>query len=378
MRFNATDAYPGFACPVGAEVITHEVSDRGRLRVNLDDRLVLKSYRWLLEGVHPELEISRFLTATAKFSHVPQLAGTVEFANPQGECSTLAILECYSKNQGDAWHYTLDYLTRHLDACRVSPEPPPDAHHAAYLALMKTLGLRTAQFHQALAQPDEAGAFGSEPVSAADIVDWVNTVRHEMETMFDLLEQALPRLSDAAQSHARSLRAARPRLYRRILRASGVRLDAMKTRCHGNYHLGQAWLVNNDFLIANYGGEPGRSWDERRRKHTPLQDVAGMLLSLGVAGAAALIEVAADSAEVGAMLQRHVDDWERAARRAFFQSYRKAMAGHSSFPADPAEAEALMTLFLAEKSIQQVNDALARDSAGVGAAMQRLIQVARR
>ncbi|KVW93059.1 alpha-amylase [Thiobacillus denitrificans] len=376
MVFNATDAYPGFACPVGSALITHEVSEHGRLRVNLDDRLVLKSYRWLLEGTHPELEISRFLTA--KFPHVPQLAGTVEFAAAQGQRSTLAILERYAENQGDAWHYTLDYLARYLDACRASSEPPPNGRHTAYLALMKTLGLRTAQFHQALALPDEAGAFGSEPVSAADIVDWVNTVRHEMEAMFDLLEQALPQLPDAAQTLAHSLRAARPRLYRRILRAAGVRVDAMKTRCHGNYHLGQVWLVSNDFLIANYGGEPGRSWAERRRKHTPLQDVAGMLLSLSEAGAAALGEVASDSPEVGAALQHHVDDWERAARRAFFQRYRKAMTGHPSFPANPAEAEALMTLFLAEKTILQVNDALARHSTGVGAAMRRLIQVTRR
>ncbi|MBU1395784.1 MAG: hypothetical protein KKE84_06530, partial [Gammaproteobacteria bacterium] len=100
--------------------------------------------------------------------------------------------------------------------------------------------------------------------------------------------------------------------------------------------------------------------------------------SLGMAGAAALGEVTADSPEAGAALQRHVDDWERAACRTFFQSYRKAMAGHPSFPADPAEAEALMTLFLAERSILQVNDALARDSAGIGAAMRHLIQVARR
>ncbi|MDZ7596389.1 MAG: alpha-glucosidase C-terminal domain-containing protein [Thiobacillus sp.] len=237
MLFSATDAYPGFACPVDSAVITHEVSAHGRLRVNLDDRLVLKSYRWLLDGTHPELEMSRFLTMKAKFPHVPQLAGTVEFASAHGERSTLAILECYSRNQGDAWHYTLDYL-----------------------ALMKTLGLRTAQFHQALALPDEAGAFGSEPISAEEILDWIGKVRHEMDAMFELLEQALPRLSDAAQRLARSLRAARPRLYRRIVRAASVRLDAMKTRCHGNYHFGQVWLVNNDFLIANYGGGPGWCW----------------------------------------------------------------------------------------------------------------------
>ncbi len=378
IAFKATDAYPGFDCQAGAGVITHELSERGHLRVNLGNRMVLKGYRRLLDGTHPELEISRFLTLTAKFPHVPKLAGSVEFANAQGKGSTLAILECYAENQGDAWHYTLDYLERHLDASRVSTESQPDASHAAYLALMKTLAQRTAQFHQALALPDDAGAFGSTPVTAADIVNWVKATRHKMEQMFDRLEQALPHLADPAQRLARSLREARPRLYRRIVRASGIRVDAMKTRCHGNYHLGQAWLVSNDFLIANYGGEPGRSWDERRRKQVPLQDVAGMLQSLGKAGATALGEVTADSPEAGAALQRHVDDWEQAAQQAFLQGYRKAMAGHPSYPAESAEAEALITLFLAERLILQVNDALAQDSAGVGAAMRHLIQLAQR
>ena len=373
--FSATDAY--VACPAGSALI-HQISEHGRLRVNLGDRLLLKSYRWLLEGMHPELEISRFLISTARFPHVPQLAGTVEYEDAQGARSTQAILERYAENQGDAWAYTAAYLARYLDACRASPEPPPAASHAAYLTLMKTLGLRTAQFHQALALPDEAGAFGREPISAEDILDWISTVRHQMDAMFERLDQALPQLPESAQSVGRSLRAARPRLYRRVVRAASVRLDAVKTRHHGNYHLGQVWLVNNDFLIANYGGEPGRSWDERRRKHTPLQDVAGMLLSLSEAGAAALTEAAGDSAEASAALQPHVDDWERAARRAFFQSYRKAMAGHPSLPAEPAEVDALLTLFLAEKAIARVSGALTQHSACVGAAMRRLIQVAQR
>ena len=376
--FATTGNAARLGCPVGAELIRHALSEHGRLRVNLDDRLVLKSYRWLLEGMHPELEISRFLTTTAKFAHVPQLAGSLEYVGAQGQASTLAILERYAENQGDAWAYTMSYLERHLDAYCTSPEQPLDARHTVYLTLMKTLGLRTARFHQALALPDEAGAFGSEPVSAADIVEWVNAARHEMETMFDRLEKSLPQLPEPTQAIGRSLRAARPRLYRRIVRAAGVRLDAMKTRYHGNYHRGQVWLVKNDFLITNYGGEPGRSWDERRRKHTPLKDVARMLLSLSEAGAAALSEVAADAPESGEALQAHVDRWERAARKAFFQSYRNAMTGHPSYPTESAEAEALMTLFLAEKTILKVSEALTHRSADAGAAMRRLIQIARR
>ncbi|MHB1215957.1 MAG: alpha-amylase, partial [Thiobacillus sp.] len=172
--------------------------------------------------------------------------------------------------------------------------------------------------------------------------------------------------------------AARPRLYRRILRSTGVRVDAMKTRCHGHYHLGQVWLAQDDFLIANYGGDPARSWAERRLKMTPLQDVAGMLFSLSRAGSAALDEVTRESPEADSALQAQVDAWEWSARKAFFQSYRKAMAGHPSYPAEPAEAEALMTLFLAGKAISQVSTALAQPSAGVAADMQRLIGIARR
>ncbi|MBU1223713.1 MAG: maltose alpha-D-glucosyltransferase [Gammaproteobacteria bacterium] len=378
LAFSVTAAYPGFAGPAGAATITRSISEHGRLRANLDDQLVLKSYRWLMEGTHPELEMSRFLTETATFPHIPQLAGVAEYADTQGRHSTLAILERYAPNQGDAWHTTLDFLERVLDECRTRHEPPGEGWHSAYASLMKTLGQRTAEFHRALARPDEAGTFGSEPVSPADLVDWVKKVRHEMELMFERLELALPALPEADWHSAGKLLAARPRLYRRIVRASGVRPGAMKTRCHGNYHLGQVWLVNNDFLIANYGGEPGRSWAERRRKHTPLQDVACMLLSLSQAGAAAMGHVAGDSAEVNSALQRHVDDWERVARRAFFRSYRKAMTGHPSYPADAATAEALMTLFLAEQAISQVSDALVQRATGVGSAMRRLLQVAQR
>ena len=376
LEFSVTSAFPGFACQAEPAGIIRSVSEHGRLRVNLDDRLVLKGYRWLLAGTHPELEMSRFLTETARFTHVPQLAGTVEYANRQGQRSTLAIMECYAPNQGDAWAYTLNYLERFLDVCRCGPEPMPEERHSAYVALMKTLGQRTAEFHRSLALPDDAGSFGSEPVEAQDILDWVKNVRHAMERMFELLEQDLPDLPDATWPVARGLLAARPRLYRRIMRASGVRLEAMKTRCHGNYHLGQVWLVKNDFLIANYGGVPGRSWTERRSKHSPLQDVAGMLLSLGEAGTAALNQVAADAPEVRVTLQAYVDDWELKARKALFRSYRKAMDGHPSYPADPAEADALLTLFLAEKAIDDATRALEQHAASVGGSLRRLLQVA--
>ncbi|AAZ97125.1 alpha amylase, catalytic subdomain [Thiobacillus denitrificans ATCC 25259] len=378
LTFRTASAYPGFFCPLVTSSITRTVSEHGRLRVNLNDQLVLKSYPRQMQGTHPELEMSRFLTETAKFAHIPQLGGTVEYVASSGRHSTLAILERYAPNQGDAWAYTLNYLERFLDLSRTTGEQAPDGRHGRYMGLMKTLGERTAEFHRALATPDRSGDFGSEPIAPPDILEWVNKVRHEMGVMYELLERALPALPEPVAVAAQQLFLVRPKLYRRVIRASRVRVDASKTRCHGNYHLGQVWLVQNDFLIANYGGIPGRSWEERRAKHAPLRDVASMLLSLSQAGAAALARVAGDSVDVMAALQPHVDAWELAARKAFYRGYRKGMDGHAAYPTDATAAEALLTLFLAEKAIAELTEALERRAVGSAAAMRRLVQVTRR
>lgn len=378
LQFHAASGFSGYACPVGPAAVMRTVSERGRLLVNLDDQLMLKGYRWLLAGEHPELEVSRFLTEKAKFTHMPQLAGTVEYSDSEGHCSTLAILERYAENQGTAWTYTLDYLERFLEECRTNAEALPDTRHSAYLDLIKTLGLRTAEFHQALAQSDDAGAFGVEPIAANDIAEWVNSVRAQMESVFDLLEMELPRLPDAAQRIGNKLLTVRPQLYRRIMRAASVRLDGMKTRYHGDYHLGQVWLASNDFLITNYGGEPGRPWAERRRKHLALRDVAGMMLSFAEVGAVALDHVAGDSADAIAGLRVPMDEWETLASRAFFKSYRKAMAKHAAHPSDLAAAEALVVLFMAEKELAVVDTELKRHANTVDRAMRRLMQVAQR
>ena len=383
LHFEATRAFPGFTYPADTMTVTRTVSQRGRLLVNLGDHLMLKSYRWLLAGVHPELEVSRFLTETAKFTHMTQLAGTVEYLDGEGHRSTLAILERYGENQGNAWTYTLDYLERFLDECLARPEHPPDARHAAYRELIRTLGLRTAEFHRALALPDSTGAFGSEAITGDDLAGWVNSVHVQMSAMYALLEAELPWLSHAAQPACNNLVATRPRLYRRIMHA-GENPNAVgaggatKARYHGDYHLGQVWLSSNDFLITNYGGEPGQTWAERRRKHTPLRDVASMLLSFSEAAAAALDHVVADLPEKGTALRQQIDNWQALASRDFFKSYRRAMKGHALFPADARIADTLVTLFMIEKASASVSNELTQRSKTMDVAVQRLVQLAQR
>ncbi|MBA4142008.1 MAG: maltose alpha-D-glucosyltransferase [Nitrosospira sp.] len=381
LHFRATSVFRACTPQDEMATVTRTLSGRRRLLVNLGDQLVLKGYRWLLPCIHPELEMSKFLTETAKFTRVPQLAGTVEYCHRGEHCATLAILECYTENQGTAWAYTLDYLARYLDECGKRQKRPIDARHAAYMDLIKTLGLRTAEFHQALALPDTdgtEGSFGSEPITGEDITEWVSGVRVKMDEMYKLLETESRRLPDSAQLAGADLLAIRPRFYRRIIRAAAVPPEATKARCHGDYHLGQVWLSNNDFLIANYGGGPEPGWNRRRWKHTPLRDVATMLFSFSEVAAAALDHATAECPEERTGLREHVDNWQALAEQGFLKSYRRAMAGHALFPSDSRTVDTFVTLFMVEKAVASVSDALARHSNAVDALMRRLIQLMHR
>jgi len=313
LRFAPTQA---FAELVPQEVATLHV---GRLNaqstnssVQLGDHLFLKCYRRLRPGIHPELEIGRFLTEKARFKHCVPLAGSVEYLSSGGEPAALALLQAYVPNQGDGWSYTLAYLERLLKAPRVA-EP-----HGVYLALVQTLATRTAELHVALATPSGDPAFEPEPFTAQDMQEWKARVAQEAERTFKALEK---NPADAVKA----ILGKQHQIIQRIESCPAPKAAALKTRHHGDYHLGQVLIANNDFVIIDFEGEPSRPLAEARRKRSPLRDVAGMLRSFSYAKGAALLAAAAEPGG-----ERHaaaLDEWEAAARGAFLAAYGAAARG---------------------------------------------------
>jgi len=378
LKFSATQAFQELAGEApDALPVKRLALDSSNTTLAIGDRLLLKGYRRLQPGVNPELEMGRFLTEIAAFPNAAPLAGAVEYEDEEdGTVIALALLQGFVANQGDAWSYTQDYLKRFLDDCLQQAEPltleTAQSVHGVYLLFAATLGRRTGELHRALAQTTGNSAFDPEPITVADMTEWLSRIRGEVEMTFARLRLALSRLPESVQALAVQVLASRiglPRagryasLAEQVLEARGAAAartaqvealtpHAMKTRYHGDYHLGQVLVARDDVIIIDFESEPARSLEERRGKHSPLRDVVGMLRSFNYAAHAALRQVAGDG--VRATLVAQVNHWEQQTRTAFLAAYAEAVEGSPGYPADPDQVRVLLELFALEKACYEL------------------------
>jgi len=319
--------------------------------VTLGNRLLLKSYRRLRAGPTPELEIGRYLTEVAKFPNAVPLAGSVDYVAADGTVTTLALLQAYVSNQGDGWAYTLNYLGRYFEIRpEGEPRPPADAH-GAYLALVEMLGARTAELHRAFALATGDPAFDPEPAGERDYAAWKERVRTDAHATFQLLENGLTALTGPVLESAQSLLAQRAQILAAIDACPAPRGVLLKTRHHGDYHLGQVLVRENDFVIIDFEGEPDRSFAERRLKHSPLRDVAGMLRSFDYAQWTALRN-SAKVAEEYARLLPLAAAWQVEARRTFLAAYAAAAGEDDRGPLE--DGAGMLRLFEIEKALYEL------------------------
>ncbi|MFW6093751.1 MAG: maltose alpha-D-glucosyltransferase [Pseudomonadota bacterium] len=251
--------------------------------VRIGDWGFLKLYRQLTAGATLEVEIGTFLSEQAHFPHVVPILGHVVLERGGGEPVPLAVLQEFVATQGSAWDLVVNSFRRYLERARSEPVALLDEESDYLAQMVALLGRRTAELHLAFAVETGDPDFDPEPVSDGEISGWVQGVAREADETFELLAGHLTQLEGYERRLADDLLAARERIVRRI---RGVRIEAgdlRKTRYHGDYHLGQVLVEEEDYVIIDFEGEPARSLEARRRKHTPLRDVAGALRSFDYA-----------------------------------------------------------------------------------------------
>jgi maltose alpha-D-glucosyltransferase/alpha-amylase len=354
----STPAFAALGLP--AEPVVRRLNvEQSNTSVVVGEAAMLKAYRRVQRGPQPELEIARFLDAVG-YRNTPALLGYLEYEHPAAELVALAIVQQFVESQGDAWGVTLAYLERFFDLRKnMEAATRPDDYHTIFLERARTLGQRTAELHRAFATPIGDPAFDPEPTTADDLDAWVAQARATAETALAALERERERVPAELRAAGDALLARRDAIFARIAVPSLGDATVMKTRFHGDFHLGQVLVITDDFMIVDFEGEPGREAAVRRRKSSPLRDVAGMLRSINYAAVAGVRGLATDRAEDTRALEPLAHDWERRSAAAFLEGYRNTIAGCGSYPSQPDQAQRLLELFVLEKAFYEISYELA-------------------
>jgi maltokinase len=301
--------------PMGAE--------QSNSSIVFGEQQVLKVFRRIEPGVNPELEMLRFLS-TRGFANIATLTGWYDYSGELMQ-ATLGIMQEFIAEARDGWELALD-------------DP------AGVLARIPDLGAATGEMHSVLASDTTDSAFCPEEPSAEALSLLTATIDEQIERAF----LDLPRDNPALEPILGRGEEVRDRLQL----MSHVGVGGRLIRHHGDYHLGQTMLTSparpggrdeSRWVILDFEGEPARSLLERRRKRSPLRDVAGMLRSFAYAASASELLRGVPAPE----------GWEDAARTAFLEAYMETVEP-SLLPAGRPATEKLLAIFELEKAVYEL------------------------
>lgn len=343
--------------------------------VFLGKRLLLKFFRRLEPGINPDYEIGRFLTDERQFPRIPQVAGKLEYRPGDGRPSSmLGIVQAMVANQGDGWQHAIDELGRYYQralarsfdshplmtetrpvAELINQAPPLRVLEALgnYVHAAQTLGRRTAEMHLALAQSDDP-AFSPEPLTTHDLEELTQNLATQTVDALVALESSLARLPQALRTDAAQLASEGPTHVANLASVFPAGLEVTRIRIHGDYHLGQVLWVENDYILLDFEGEPASSVEERRRKYSPLRDVAGMVRSYHYAAYAGLFAAASGRPRDFERLVPWAESWYRWISAAFLQEYLRTARGAHFLPPSREDFGRLLNTFMLAKAVYEL------------------------
>jgi predicted trehalose synthase len=96
-------------------------AEQSNTSLRYGDVLMLKLFRRLQFGSNPDVEVGWFLTEHSHFRGTPAVVGSLEYACGDGRRASVALLQEFVANRGDAWSTTLARLSEVLNGADPAP-----------------------------------------------------------------------------------------------------------------------------------------------------------------------------------------------------------------------------------------------------------------
>ncbi len=346
-------------------------SDQSNTAIIYNDQYFFKFYRKLEKEINPDLEIVRFLSEHTTFQNSPKYAGSIEYQDAQGKTIVFGLLQEKVENQGEAWGMAVDSVGRFYERVMAgaktiklprlvnksairfedAPEIIQEFIGRGLYERMVRLGQRTAEMHLALASDAANPAFAAENFTSNYQRALYSSLRKLVRDRFSLLESSMSKLVPETQEMARKVLAMEDKILEHFSEIYQAKISAVKTRIHGDYHLGQVLFTGKDFVIIDFEGEPGLSFSERRLKKNPLKDVAGMMRSIHYAAFGKILLNENYRDRDLEFLEAWADQWQHYVSRFYLGAYMERMGmGTKLAP----EQDILVRVFLLEKAIYEL------------------------
>jgi maltose alpha-D-glucosyltransferase/alpha-amylase len=358
---------------LNAEKVESKVlkADQSNTAIIYNDQFFFKFYRKIENEINPDLEIVRFLSENTSFRNAPKYAGSIEYKDTNGKTTVFGLLQEKIENQGDSWVMTIDSVGRfyervmakakreklpkliNKDAIKFeeSPEIIQEFIGRGFYERVVRLGQRTAEMHLALASDSVTPAFAPEYFTANYQRSLYSTMRKLLRDRFKMLDQIMPKLDEETQKLGKEVLALEDTILECFSEIFQTRITAIKTRIHGDYHLGQILFTGKDFIIIDFEGEPGFSFSERRLKKSPMKDVAGMMRSFHYAAFGKILLNENYREKDLEFLEEWAEQWQHYVSRFYLDAYLDRMGMEKSLS---SENEILIRTYLIEKAVYEL------------------------
>lgn len=355
LSFHVTPAFSDVDFKDSTPEIRHLSGEQSNTSVIVAEQAVLKVFRRLHSGPHPEVEISQVLT-DSHYANTGSLLGYMQRKDPDGKTYVLAVLQRYIASQGDGWSWLQGKLERYA-----LEEPPGTTSEvnwsiteedlvADLTRMAGTIGQRLAEMHAALSR-SMAPAFVPARADERQCESWSNKITSHLAEALNNLNKA--RLDESDRLLVEQLTQHHQAIDDKIRDLSRLGAGTVLIRIHGDLHLGQILIAQDDAYFIDFEGEPAKTLDERRTKASPLRDVAGVLRSFNYA-AELSTEIFGDHSPV-AEPKRLLAKLETAMVDAFLEQYFATENRLTGEWQNKEQREALTALFTLEKAIAEIN-----------------------
>ncbi|MEM9325091.1 MAG: maltose alpha-D-glucosyltransferase [Bacteroidota bacterium] len=356
------------------------ISRRANTSLLYNNDFYLKVYRKLDRAINPDLEIVRYVGDQKGFPNISPVVATIQLEWSADDSMVLGMMQEAIEYQTDTWSYLLDFLKRYIERIQLRETSETKAPLKGTLSVpiaqeelededmeligvlssthMKLLGQRTGALHRILMGDEDHSVFSPEEFSLHYQRGLFSSFQALVRESFQLLKKQIKHLPELLQEDAQYVLERKDQTLKVLKKVYAKKLDIVKIRCHGDFHLRQVLFTGQDFVFIDFEGESGKTYSERRLKRSAIRDLAGMIRSFHNVAYEAIFNNEEAGEKGFSTFRPWLEKWYHYISQFYMRAYMEEVEDLPLLPKDPEDLSNMLDVFLLELALVELRHGL--------------------